>query len=453
MSRDRAAQEAFVAVSSAEDPIPDELNPDLAAWKEVDRQLIRKGMARIDRANLDFKKLNEKYWGKGTVERWQRDGVSEPETQEFHAWLWHDWRKTRHSKTLAEKMATDSSLTIEESQVLAGMTASFRTVYQVVRLDPGEGVELEDVLEGGRVFVHDRGMSFSAEKWGLIFCRVYPAGPYHFAAGGAHAFPPREKGFIKAFLSYELEKYQRRYPSASWREFLEGKPEIFGRLTAKLHERMRRPPRLVNTDGEPVAICKAHFEVANPPDYVAGMRTHPELEELTASKKEEGVEFVWKERRGEKTILLGWIVLNGNRLLLECNSRARLTRGSELLGKIGALKKRGEEIKEADEILTEVVGRNDEESSGSYDELPEIPPEAHAYLEEAIRRHYEEWLDHPLPALDGQTPRETARDPLGRQRLIDLIREMEYMEHRQSRPGYVSYDWNKLRRRLGLMEE
>ena len=93
------------------------------------------------------------------------------------------------------------------------------------------------------------------------------------------------------------------------------------------------------------------------------------------------------------------------------------------------------------------------EARGKHDGLPELPPEAQAYLQEAIRRHYEEWLDHPLPALDGQTPREAAKDLLSRQRLIDLIREIEYMEQRTSRPGHVSCHWNKMRRRRGLQEQ
>jgi hypothetical protein len=100
-----------------------------------------------------------------------------------------------------------------------------------------------------------------------------------------------------------------------------------------------------------------------------------------------------------------------------------------------------------------VVGGRGGESGGEHDELRELPPEAQAYLLEAIRRHYEDWVDHPLPALDGKTSREAAKDPRSRQRLIDLLREMEYMDKRGSHPGYEPYDWNKMRRRLGLAEE
>lgn len=452
MGRDRATQETFLGTSSSENSVHGDLGPDPAAWKEADRRLIRKGMKRIDEAHLDFEKLVERYWGKGTVERWQREGPTEPETEEFHAWLWLDWRKTRRGKTLSEAMATDPSLSSEERQILAALNASHRTVYQVVRLDPGRGVELENVLEGVRVFVHDRGFSLSAEKWSLVFCRAYPAGPYHFVAGGAHAFTPRQKEFIKAYLSYELEKYRRSYPSGGWREFLRARPEIFGRLTVKLHERMGQLPRLVNTDGEPLALCKVHFEVGRPEEFLAGLRAHPELEELTGSEEEE-VEFVWQGRRGEKTVLLGRIVLAGNELLLECNSRERVASGSNLLKQVGLIEATGEEIKEGQKILEEARGRLDEGLVGGSHGLHEPPPEAQAYLQEAMRRHYVDWVDRPLPALDGKTPREAAMEPLGQQRLVDLIREMEYMDKRGSHPGYEPYDWNKMRRRLGLAEE
>ena len=93
-------------------------------------------------------------------------------------------RERGNSKTFAEHMVSDPSLTEQQRQILASLNASHMSVYQVVRLDPGWGAELENVLEGGRAFVHDRAFSLSAEKWLLIFCRVYSAGPYHFMAGG-----------------------------------------------------------------------------------------------------------------------------------------------------------------------------------------------------------------------------------------------------------------------------
>jgi len=111
------------------------------------------------------------------------------------------------------------------------------------------------------------------------------------------------------------------------------------------------------------------FEVGKPEEFLAGLRAHQELEELTGSEKEE-VEFVWQGRTGEKTVLLGRIVLAGNKLLLECNSRERVARGSNLLRQVGFVEVRGEEIKEGQKVLEEARARLDRGLAERDDVLP-----------------------------------------------------------------------------------
>src|SRR5437870_102754 len=105
------------------------------------------------------------------------------------------------------------------------MNASHTGVYQVVRLDPGRGVELENMLEGGRVFVHDRGLSLSAGRWVLLFGRVYTTGPYVFPTAAGLGYPPQQLDYIRYYLDRQLGRYQRRYPGAGWSEFLKMKAE------------------------------------------------------------------------------------------------------------------------------------------------------------------------------------------------------------------------------------
>lgn len=93
---------------------------ELASWKEADRQLIRKGMSRIDGARLNASKLLEKYWGMGARERWQREDLSEPGLQQSSGWLWLDWRRSRNSKTFAEQMMSDPSLSEQNFRRIMG---------------------------------------------------------------------------------------------------------------------------------------------------------------------------------------------------------------------------------------------------------------------------------------------------------------------------------------------
>jgi hypothetical protein len=71
---------------------------------------------------------------------------------------------------------------------------------------------------------------------------------------------------------------------------------------------------------------------------------------------------------------------------------------------------------------------------------------------EARARHYREFLEHPVPALDGQTPRQAAQNPAGRPKLIQLLKTWvrQHDEHNLRTGRRDDIDW--LLRELGLVE-
>jgi hypothetical protein len=79
-----------------------------------------------------------------------------------------------------------------------------------------------------------------------------------------------------------------------------------------------------------------------------------------------------------------------------------------------------------------------------------VPPEVEALLlGKVLHRHFTEWLDQQIPALNDRTPRAAARDPQLRPRLIQLLREMENHQDHARREGRAWYDiawmWEELR--------
>ena len=76
------------------------------------------------------------------------------------------------------------------------------------------------------------------------------------------------------------------------------------------------------------------------------------------------------------------------------------------------------------------------------------PAELEQLLLEHKQRHYADWIDHGLPALDGKSPRETARTPSGRAAVDVLLKDMENHEHRAA--GGAAFDFAEIRRRLRL---
>jgi hypothetical protein len=93
------------------------------------------------------------------------------------------------------------------------------------------------------------------------------------------------------------------------------------------------------------------------------------------------------------------------------------------------------------------TGRTPRSSSAS---TPDLPPEGIAQaIEQVLHRHYANWADETIPALDGRTPRQAITTPAGLERVKGLLREYEEGEHQQSaaqgRPA-VSYQflWDAL---------
>jgi hypothetical protein len=137
---------------------------------------------------------------------------------------------------------------------------------------------------------------------------------------------------------------------------------------------------------------------------------------------------------------------------LECNSKKRFAQGIKLLQKLGALDLVDKVEKTADELFEELHAAHGIGGARMGDS-EKLPSETQAYLQEYLERHYDAWIDEQLPVLDGKTPRQASQTVSGRQQLTDRIREMEYADSPQSGQGHLPYDWNKLRRRLGLNSE
>jgi hypothetical protein len=81
----------------------------------------------------------------------------------------------------------------------------------------------------------------------------------------------------------------------------------------------------------------------------------------------------------------------------------------------------------------------------------DIQPETQEELVgQYYEQHYRKWVDEPLPALRGRTPREAAAQARERPRVVALLKEMENMSARQHLAGRAAYDFGWMWGELGL---
>jgi hypothetical protein len=136
--------------------------------------------------------------------------------------------------------------------------------------------------------------------------------------------------------------------------------------------------------------------------------------------------------------------LNANLLRVETNSAGRDARAhawlSELLG----------DAVESVEVDSKSLEQARREPAPAVAQARALPRKLKAKLErELLDRHYREWLDVPVPALDNVTPRQAARDPKLRARLIDLLKGLENHSARGAGASGPAYDPAGCGRRLG----
>jgi hypothetical protein len=146
---------------------------------------------------------------------------------------------------------------------------------------------------------------------------------------------------------------------------------------------------------------------------------------------------------GLESTVIGVARLRQGQLSLETNSRER---ADALRERIEAAC--GNHVYHRGRELTDPLSNKVERPPSKPPGTDVTDPEAQQALLDFKERYYEDWLDQPLPALDGKSPREAARTKEGRQAVDLLLKDMENQEQRWQ--PETAMDFSRLRRELDL---
>jgi len=397
----------------AGNPAPD----DLKGWKEADLRLMRRFAEHFQ--------SGRRLWSSRAVKRYFNEDegldfyLKDPRQRgiipAYTAWGVLDYRPNRTSKTHAEKMLAKGLPKTEEILLRARMEAC-PTLYRVAGHNPKAGtVELEDVLMGGAVTVYDQMMSENIENSLFLAARVFPVGRFHFLEPAGPLFG--------AMMGLDAVEFLRGAGMDFTPEGLHWDAHKFGWLwqwTDRWRDRQKLKG-LRNTDGEEFLWHIASFSLTNPDQTRQMLMRRGDID-----FDEEADELVWSKEAGRgsgmpgQTVTLGRIEFVGDELVLTVNSAERFTRARQWLEKLPGVvfsnvRTRRWDEAEKDRPMDERI---------SQPEPVEMTPELAAGLQEMMDRHYIEWIDTPLPALGGKTPRQACRTEAGRRQVTMLIRTM-----------------------------
>ncbi len=206
-------------------------------------------------------------------------------------------------------------------------------------------------------------------------------------------------------------------------------------------------------EGDPLVFANAAYShtASDEVRRILGQAEDFDLDSELQPAPDGSIQFSWFETRPHATPLaeplsrriLATLTLTPTTLKIETISRRRRRACRRRLEAL-----LGERIYLASVETKPIGDALREPGSGPEPEPFILPPEAIAELEERMIR---QWLDESIPALGGLTPRQAAKTPEGRQRLLALF---DYIARRQEQsempPGMFSPDYRKAKRMLGL---
>lgn len=358
--------------------------------------------------------------------------------------------------TVAERYRTamGDRLGADERAVIASQAAAWLSAWEVLDLRPDEGLELRDALTHEQRFVHDANASRSAERWSVLlgFVVDYPGvsvldglHPHPLGPGEADAVL-REARRRLGVRTRAARTERMRDPAnaaalvASWEDAIELR-----------EERAREPLRLENSDGDQFLFTTDHFDFqpGDRPEIASRLDALPSVSEIDES---DGILRCTCTRPGNKlfhsgeTTIVASLELGSHTLRAETNSIARAdsirARLAEALGPL--VRHRLREHRDPQAMLD----RAGEGPTAAPPEENAPPTEVQAVLRQITERHWQEWLDTRIPALDDLTPRECVSRPGARRKLVALLKSFEAPESRK--PDWERHDLGRIWRELGL---
>lgn len=325
-------------------------------------------------------------------------------------------------------------------------------VWEMVDVRPGRGMQVRDLLSCETREVTEVAGSRQLVIRDVLLGRVVDHQSASVLAGvHPRPLPPfeaaevveRVRARVRRRREIPLERLREsaveRYLIARWEEAVEA-----------LDARRRTPPQLCNTDGDPLLLTSDHFSFhAADRERVAALLSSLDGvhgPEPGAAGDEPLYRFVREAQPGRAQLgdtLIGTAALGRNRLRLQTNSLARADRLRARLEEAGGnlLKHRA---RSHDSLTVPAPTVPVPNGAAGPAESPELAP----VLREAIERYYHEWLDQPIPALGGATPRQAVRTRAGREQVDVLLKLLENSAARA--PNAPAPDVTRLRRELDI---
>ncbi|KWX57053.1 SEC-C domain-containing protein [Mycobacterium sp. NAZ190054] len=267
-----------------------------------------------------------------------------------------------------------------------------RSLFEVEQVRPGHGVTVRDVRTGDVHEVRERTASRQLKPGQLICTRVLPCGD----------------DTARFFGGLEPVALHQRDPLIALLDEGPGPLELVEFLSRRF-----APPTLTNTEGDPLMICQAIVQVGDAAAIASALDdTYDRVEDAEPPQWFEHVTTHGMER------IRATLVLDGETLRVETNSEQRMDRVLAAVERLDPAMRILDDTRERVDDPRKMAAQMPATAEGA---VHPDDPQVAAVLDAMILDYEAKWLDEPIPALDGHTPRQAADDPTRRPDLVRLL--------------------------------
>lgn len=350
---------------------------------------------------------------------------------------------------------------------IRALRTAVMSLYEVSEVNPGRSFLARDLVRGGEpVLISEKSATQTLKAWDLIAARIVPIGEKRILAGGLLPFTMEAADNLTEGLRKAEGKRSRRAKLAIDDDTLRSLAHLF--TTAWLFDVLPKAmgvdaPRLHNSDGDEVVFHKVRFPLMAKATLKAVASKLDAMSDLqmenagfwnwlggrsTGRPQGDGQPNAlhWNVTMEDGTVVLGNIELKDRAVLLSVNSATRAAQGTAMLQGVLADLVRAPltEIQTIDQVR---------ESAADAPPIEEIPLEVATGLVHAmLDKQYRAVLDEPVPMLGDRSPRQAARTPAGRDKLVTWLKFLENRSGAQTDPTdpMATYDFGWLWRELGV---
>jgi SEC-C motif/Protein of unknown function (DUF2384) len=355
-----------------------------------------------------------------------------------------------------------------ERVFLEQATTQPHSFFEVLWIEAGKRIRLRDILVAGETEVVEHSASRMVRTGDIIYGQIWNLQRLSILGCTAPIrIPPSWKGEVISLRKKLRKKIARQNREMTPEDLVRHQDAI--RLTyLTIRDGLYAPPRLANTDGDPLVFHTLKFRIESPEkafEALVPLALDQLQEEILEGAKfsKDGklwsVEFDWRKKGNAKipswdNTVLGNIKIAGRSLIAEVNSGNRAKRLlAEIEKRLGdSATHQSTSTQTADEMLAKAPKRTKAQAQQDVEfEQPVLrDPEAKSQLQKIIQKQTEDWVHQKVPALGGRTPLQAVLDPDGREIVESLLLDWE---RRTDDLGYqvgIRPDFNAVRRLLNL---